>query len=55
LYVLVETYDNLITSENNELERKNRMLKMELSQLKGKGHMQPSQNNHNNMVKKLEK
>jgi ferredoxin-like protein FixX len=31
------------------------MLKMELSQLKGKGHVQPSQDNHDHMVKKLEK
>jgi hypothetical protein len=28
---------------------------MELSQLKGKGHMEPSQDNHDHMVKKLEK
>jgi hypothetical protein len=31
------------------------MLKMELSQLKGKGHVQPSQDNRDHMVKKLEK
>jgi hypothetical protein len=31
------------------------MLKMELSQLKGKGHLQPSQDNCDHMVKKLEK
>jgi hypothetical protein len=31
------------------------MLKMELSQLKGKCHVQPSQDNHDHMVKKLEK
>jgi hypothetical protein len=31
------------------------MLKMELSQLKDKGHVQPSQDNHDHMVKKLEK
>jgi hypothetical protein len=31
------------------------MLKMELSQLKDKGHLQQSQDNHDHMVKKLEK
>jgi dsDNA-specific endonuclease/ATPase MutS2 len=45
----------LITSENDELKRENKMLKMELCRLKGKYHMQPSQDNHDNMVKKLEK
>jgi hypothetical protein len=54
-HVLVETCDSLITSENNELKRENEMLKMELSRLKGKFHVQPSQNNRDHMVKKLEK
>jgi hypothetical protein len=54
-HVLVETCDSLIASENDELKRENEMLKMELSQLKGKGHMQPSQDNRDHMVKKLEK
>jgi hypothetical protein len=31
------------------------MLKMKLSQLKGKGHVQPSQDNCDHIVKKLEK
>jgi hypothetical protein len=31
------------------------MLKMELSRLKGKGHVQPSQDKRDHMVKKLEK
>jgi hypothetical protein len=53
--VLVETYDSLIASENDELKRENEMLKMELSRLKGKGHVQPSQDNRDHMVKKLEK
>jgi hypothetical protein len=38
-HVLVETYDRLIASENNELKRENQMLKMELSRLKSKGHV----------------
>jgi hypothetical protein len=54
-YVLVETCNSLITSENDELKRENEMLKIELSRLKDKGHMQPSQDNSDHMVKKLEK
>jgi hypothetical protein len=54
-HVLVETCDNLITSENDEFKRENEMLKMELSRLRGKGHVQPSQDNCDHMVKKLEK
>jgi hypothetical protein len=54
-HVHVETYDSLITSENNELQRENEMLKMELSRLKDKGHVQPCQDNRAHMVNKLEK
>jgi hypothetical protein len=53
-HVLVKTYDSLIASENDELKRENEMLNMELSQLKDKGHVQPSQDNRDHMVKKLE-
>jgi hypothetical protein len=35
--------------------RENEMLKMKFSRLKGKGHVQPSQDNRDHMVKKLEK
>jgi hypothetical protein len=52
---LVETCDNLIASENDELKREIEMLKMELSRLKGKCHVQQSQDKHDYMVKKLEK
>jgi hypothetical protein len=45
----------LIASENDELKRENEILKMELSRLKGKGHLQPSQDNRDHMVKKFEK
>jgi hypothetical protein len=41
-HVLVKTCDSLIANENDELKRQNEMLKMKLSRLKGKGHMQPS-------------
>jgi hypothetical protein len=44
-HVLVEICDDFITSENDELKRENKMLKMELSLLKGKCHVQPSQDN----------
>jgi hypothetical protein len=54
-HVLVETYDSLIASENDALKRENEMLKMELSRLKGKGHVQPFQDNRDHMMKKLEK
>jgi hypothetical protein len=40
--------------KNDELKRENEMLKMELSRLKGKGHVQPFQDNFDHMVKKLE-
>jgi hypothetical protein len=54
-YVHVETCDSFIASENDELMRENEMLKIKLSRLKGKGHVQSSQDNRNHMVKKLEK
>jgi hypothetical protein len=54
-HVLVEICDSLIASENDELKRENEMLKMELSQLKEKGYVQPSQDNRDYMVKNLEK
>jgi hypothetical protein len=54
-HVLVETCDSLIISENDELKSENKMLKMELSRLKGKHYVQPSQDNRDHMVKELEK
>jgi hypothetical protein len=41
--------------ENNELKEENERLRRSLTQLKGKCHAQPSQDNRDNMVKKLEK
>jgi hypothetical protein len=52
-HVLVESCDDFIANENDELRRENEMLKMKLSQLKGKGHVQLSQDNRGHMVKKL--
>jgi hypothetical protein len=53
-HVLIETCDNFIVTENNELKRENETLKMELSRLKYKGHVQQSQDNRDHMVEKLE-
>jgi hypothetical protein len=39
--------------ENNELKEENERLKRSLTQLKGKCHAQPSQDNRDNMVKSL--
>jgi hypothetical protein len=41
--------------ENNELKEENERLKRSLTQLKGKCHAQPSQDNRDNIVKKVEK
>jgi hypothetical protein len=54
-HVLIETYDSFIASENNELKRENKIIKMELSRLKDKCHVQPSQDNRDHIVKKLQK
>jgi hypothetical protein len=54
-HVLVETCDSIIASEKDVLKRENEIWKMELSRLKDKGHVQPSQDNRDHMVKKLEK
>jgi hypothetical protein len=54
-HVLVKTCDSFIATENVELKRENEMLKMELSQLKDKSNVQPSQDNRDHMVRKFEK
>ena len=56
--VVVESYDNLIDKENDELKQEVGRLMKDLYRLKGKGmesNVQPSQDNRENMVKKLEK
>jgi hypothetical protein len=53
-HVHVETCDNLIASENDEFKREKEILKMKLSRLKDKGHVQPSQDNRDHIVKKLD-
>jgi len=54
-HVFVEICDDSITKENEELKEEVERLKRDLSQLKGKCNAQPSQDNHKDMVKKLEK
>jgi hypothetical protein len=54
-HVPIKTCDSFIARENDDLKRENEMLKMELSRLKDKGHVQPSQGNRDHMMKKLEK
>jgi hypothetical protein len=46
-HVLVEICDSFIASENDDLKRKNEMLKIKLSRLKDKSHVQPSQRTFN--------
>jgi hypothetical protein len=41
--------------ENNELKEENERLRRSLTKFKGKCHAQPSQDNYDNLVKKLEK
>ncbi|TVT97828.1 hypothetical protein EJB05_56901, partial [Eragrostis curvula] len=54
-HIIVETCDDFIASENDNLMREVEKLKNDLRLLKGKGHVQPSQDNRDDMVKKLEK
>jgi len=54
-HVVAESCDDLIAKENDELKREVEELKMEMTKLKSKGQVQPSQDNRDNMVKKLEK
>jgi hypothetical protein len=55
---VVETYDDLIAEENDKLKQEVEKLKEDMVRLKGKSTksiVQPSQDNRENMVKKLEK
>jgi hypothetical protein len=54
-HVFVETCDDLIAKENDQLMQEVERLKEDLSKLKGKSQVQPCQDNRDNMVKKLEK
>src|SRR6185436_15410885 len=56
--IVVESCDDLITKENDELKQEVQRLIKDLARLKGKSiesNVQPSQDNREDMVKKLEK
>jgi hypothetical protein len=54
-HVLVESCDNLIAEENDKLKKEVEKLQKDLYVLKEKSKVQPSQDNCEDMVKKLEK
>jgi DNA repair exonuclease SbcCD ATPase subunit len=54
-HVLVESCDDLITEENDKLKQEIEKLQKDLYVLKEKSEVQPSQDNRESMVKKLEK
>jgi hypothetical protein len=53
--VSVETCDEQIAQENDHLKREVKKLKLEVNKLKKQAKVQSPQDNHNNMVKNLEK
>jgi hypothetical protein len=53
--VSVKTYDDLIAQLNDHLKREVKKLKLEVNKLKKQSKVQPPQDNHSNVVKKLEK
>jgi cell division protein FtsB len=53
--VSVETYDEQNFQANDHLKREFKKLELEVNKLKKQAKVQPLQNNHNNMVKNLEK
>jgi cobalamin biosynthesis Co2+ chelatase CbiK len=53
--VVVESCDDLIAKENDELKKEVERLMKDLARLKGKSIVQPSQDNREDMVKKVEK
>jgi hypothetical protein len=54
-HVFVESCDDLIAQENDELKQEVEKLKRDLYVLKEESQVQPPQDNHDNVVKKLEK
>jgi cell division protein FtsB len=55
IQVSVETCDDQIAQENDHLKREVKKLKLEVNKLKKQAKVQPSQDNRNNMMKKLER
>jgi hypothetical protein len=54
-YVFVESCDDLIAKENDQLKQEVEKLQKDLYVLKEKRKVQPSQDNHEDMVKKLDR
>jgi hypothetical protein len=54
-HVIAETCDDLIAEENDQIKREVEELNIEIIKLKSKGQVQPSQDNRDAMMKKLEK
>ncbi|KAK3127610.1 hypothetical protein QOZ80_7AG0575700 [Eleusine coracana subsp. coracana] len=52
--IVVESCDDFIAQENDQLKLEVKRLKDKVARLMGKVQVQPSQDNHDNMVKKLE-
>jgi hypothetical protein len=53
--VSVKTCDNQIAQENDHLKREVKNLELEVNKLKKQAKVQPAQDKHSNVVKKLEK
>jgi hypothetical protein len=53
--LLIETCDDAIGKENDHLKKEVKKLELEANKLKKQTKVQPPQDNHSNMVKKLEK
>jgi hypothetical protein len=53
--VSMETCDDQIAQENDHLKREVKIFELEVNKLKKQDKMQPPQDNHSNVVKKLEK
>jgi regulator of replication initiation timing len=53
--VLIESYDEAIGKENDSLKLEVKRLEQKISMLEKQAKTQPSQDNHRNMVDKLEK
>jgi cell division protein FtsB len=53
--VFVETCDDAIGKENDHLKKEVKMLELEVNKLNKQTKVQPPQDNHRNVVKKLEK
>jgi hypothetical protein len=53
--VLIESCDEVVGKENDHLKREIKRIEFKVNKLKKQTKVQPSQDNHSNMVKKLKK